>query len=123
MLEVKTEDFYNASARSIQDSQLQTALQRVGTGFDVARREAIAEVSPQVWETWREQARQIKIHTLDHLDYYLELLVDNVSRAGGEVHFARDAAQANAIVADLAGTRQVAMAVKSKHSKWMMMGE
>ena len=114
MVEVKTEDFYGASAQAIQDSQLQVALQRVGTGFDVARREAIAEVGPEVWEEWREQARQIKIHTLEHLDYYLELLADNVARAGGQVHFAKDAAQANAIVADLAGTRQVGMAIKSK---------
>ena len=114
MVEVKTEDFYGASAQAIQDSQLQVALQRVGTGFDVARREAIAEVGPEVWEEWREQARQIKIHTLEHLDYYLELLTDNVARAGGQVHFAKDAAQANAIVADLASTRQVGMAVKSK---------
>jgi L-lactate dehydrogenase complex protein LldF len=114
MAEIKTQDFYTASTISIQDPQLRQALRRVGAGFDGARREAIAEVTPEAWEEWREQARQIKVHTLDHLDYYLGLLYDNVTRAGGQVHFARDAAQANAIVADLARTRQVRIATKSK---------
>jgi L-lactate dehydrogenase complex protein LldF len=111
---IKTQDFYAASTISIRDPQLRQALRRVGTGFDGARREAIAEVTPETWEEWREQARQIKVHTLDHLDYYLGLLHDNVTKAGGQVHFARDAAQANAIVAELAQTRQVRIATKSK---------
>lgn len=114
MAEVKTQDFYAASTISIQDPQLRRALQRVGSGFDGARREAISEVTPEVWEEWREQARQIKVHTLEHLDYYLGLLYDKVTEVGGQVHFARDAVQANAIVADLARTRQVRITTKSK---------
>jgi L-lactate dehydrogenase complex protein LldF len=114
MAEVKARDFYQASTLSIQDPQLRRALRRVGTGFDGARQECIEEVTPQVWEQWREQARRIKAHTLDHLDYYLELLHDNVTRAGGTVHFARDAAEANGIVAQLVHSRQVRVATKSK---------
>ena len=114
MPQVKTQDFFPASALSMQDAQLQLALRRAGTGFDGARLEAIDEVGEDNWEQWREQARQIKVHTLDHLDYYLELLAENVDRAGGHVHFAKDAAQANAIVAELAGSRGVKVATKSK---------
>jgi L-lactate dehydrogenase complex protein LldF len=114
MADIKTQNFYAASTISIQDPQLRQALRRVGTGFDGARRDAISEVTPEVWEEWREQARQIKAHTLDHLDYYLELLYDNVTKDGGQVHFARDAAQANAIVANLAQTRHARIATKSK---------
>ena len=72
------------------------------------------EVSWEAWEEWREEARQIKIHALDHLDYYLELLHDRVTEAGGHVHFARDSAQANAIVAEIARSHQVKIATKSK---------
>jgi L-lactate dehydrogenase complex protein LldF len=86
----------------------------VGTGFDGGRRQAIDEVTPEVWETWREEARRIKAHTLDHLDFYLELLYEKVTKAGGQVHFAADAAEANAIIAHLAQTRKVRIAVKSK---------
>ena len=96
------------------DPQLRRALDRVGSGFDVARRNAIEEVSEEAWDEWRDEARSIKIHTLDHLDYYLELLHDNVTAAGGQVHFAADAAEANAIVSHLARSRGVKVATKSK---------
>ena len=114
MPEVKTGQFSTASAAAMQNPQLRRALDRVGVGFDVARRNAIEEVTSEAWEEWREEARNIKIHTLDHLDYYLELLHDNVTAAGGQVHFAADAAEANAIVGHLVQTRGVKVATKSK---------
>ncbi|MYE38715.1 MAG: iron-sulfur cluster-binding protein, partial [Chloroflexi bacterium] len=114
MPEVKTGQFTTASAAAMLDPQLRRALDRVGVGFDVARRNAIEEVTSEAWEEWREEARNIKIHTLDHLDYYLELLHDNVTAAGGQVHFAADAAEANAIVGHLVQTRGVKVATKSK---------
>ena len=114
MPQVNTQNFFPASVLSVQNTQLQEALRRAGTGFDGARQEAIDEVGQDSWEKWREEARQIKVHTLEYLDYYLELLTDNVERAGGHVHFARDAAQANSIVAELATSRGVRVATKSK---------
>ena len=114
MAQTKTRDFFEASSLSINDPQLQRALQRVGTGFDTNRRNAIDEVTPAAWDAWREEARSIKAHTLDHLDYYLEMLHDNVTKSGGQVHFAADAAQANEIIADLARSRKVRVAIKSK---------
>ena len=69
MPQVKTQDFFPASELSMQNAQLQVALKRAGTGFDGARQEAIAEVGHDIWEEWREEARQIKVHTLEHLDY------------------------------------------------------
>ena len=114
MADIKTREFTTASAAAVLDPQLRLALERVGTGFDGARREAIDEVSPQTWEEWREEARRIKIHALDHLDYYLDLLHENVTRAGGRVHFAKDSAEANAIVGEIVRTRNIRVATKSK---------
>ena len=114
MPEIKTQDFSAASIKAMLDPKLQRALDRVGSGFDVARRAAIEEVSPQVWEQWRQQARDIKVHTIEHLDYYLDLLYTTVTAAGGHLHFANDASQANEIVAHIARTRNVKVAVKSK---------
>ena len=114
MADVKTGEFKEASARAIIDPQLQAALRRVGGGFDGARRDAIDELSSQRWEELREQARKIKRHTLDNLDYYLEMLHDRVVENGGQVHFARDDAEANAIIADLARSRGVKLVTKSK---------
>ena len=114
MAEVKTKDFVAASGAAMQDANLRRALRQVGTGFNEARLDAIEEVSWEAWEEWREAARRIKIHALDHLDYYLELLHDRVVQAGGQVHFARDSAHANAIVAEIAQAGQVKIATKSK---------
>ncbi len=114
MAEVKTGDFFKASTVSIQDPKLQRALRRVGTGFDTNRRLSIDDVTPEAWESWREEARRIKAHTMDHLDYYLDLLHSNVTKAGGQVHFAKDADQANAIVAGIAQAGGVRTATKSK---------
>ena len=114
MAEVKTGEFVAASSAAMQDANLRRALRMVGGGFNEARLDAIEEVSWEAWEEWREEARNIKIHALEHLDYYLDLLYERVTAAGGHVHFARDAAQANAIVAEIARSRQVKIATKSK---------
>ena len=114
MAQVKTRDFFKASSESVRDPQLRRALDRVGSGFDTRRREAIDEVTPEAWEDWRAEASRIKTHTLEHLDYYLELLHDNVTKAGGHVYFAEDAQQANDIVTGLAKSRGLGIAIKSK---------
>ena len=114
MADVKTRDFVPASGAAMQDANLRRALRQVGGGFNEARLDAIEEVSWEAWEEWREEARRIKIHALENLDYYLELLHDRVTTAGGHVHFARDSAQANSIVAEIARSRNVKIATKSK---------
>ena len=114
MAEVATREFVAASQAAVRDEQLRQALRRAGSGFDGTRREAIAEVTEDVWEDWRQQARSIKEHTIAHLDYYLAMLERNVRAAGGQVHFARDAAQANAIVSEIARQQGVRTVTKSK---------
>src|SRR5689334_253813 len=47
------------------------------------------------WEQLREAGHQIKEHTLRHLDTYLLRFEDAFTRAGGKVHWARDADEAN----------------------------
>ena len=111
---VKTQQFATASAAAVSDARLQGTMKKVMGHFDEARREAIDEITPQVWEELRQHARQIKSHTVDNLDYYLEMLQDRITQNGGHVHFARDASQAKDIVADLAHSHGVRLAIKSK---------
>jgi L-lactate dehydrogenase complex protein LldF len=49
------------------------------------------------WQELRQAASDIKAHTLAHLDYYLVEFERNCERAGGKVHWARDADEANTI--------------------------
>jgi L-lactate dehydrogenase complex protein LldF len=62
------------------------------------------------WEALREAGRAIKERTLRHLDTYLLQLEEAVQRAGGQVHWAADAEEANRIVTRLVqahGAREV----------------
>src|SRR6516162_2552901 len=62
-----------------------------------AKREIVVHELPD-WEALREAGRAIKHRTLRHLDKYLLQLEESVIRAGGQVHWAQDAAAANEIV-------------------------
>ncbi|MBC8280985.1 MAG: lactate utilization protein, partial [Chloroflexi bacterium] len=114
MPEIKTQDFSAASAQAILDPKLRRALDRVAEGFHVARLDRIEEVTQETWDGWKDQARDIKVHTIEHLDYYLDLLDKNVTAAGGQLHFAKDADEANEIVAHIVRTRDIKIATKSK---------
>lgn len=63
------------------------------------RAKAVAELDD--WALLREAGKQIKDHTLRHLDTYLVQLEEAVTAAGGVVHWAADAAEANRIVTRL----------------------
>jgi L-lactate dehydrogenase complex protein LldF len=53
------------------------------------------------WQQLRDTASAIKAHTLAHLDHYLLDFERNCTAAGGTVHWARDADEANAIAISL----------------------
>ncbi|NGQ96888.1 iron-sulfur cluster-binding protein [Brevibacillus sp. SYP-B805] len=66
------------------------------------------------WEEWRERGRQIRLHTIAHLDYYLAQFAENLRRAGGYVHFASTAEEAVAITLQIMAAKQAKSVVKSK---------
>jgi L-lactate dehydrogenase complex protein LldF len=83
------------------------------TGRFLDNRAARVAEMPQ-WEELRRAASDIRLHTLQHLDAYLEQVEQQVKHAGGQVHWARDAAEARRIVVELARQHNVKTAVKSK---------
>ncbi len=110
----KRSRFGEASAQAVADARLQRTLGHVMHHFNDARTTAIQEMTEETWEQLRERARAIKAHTLEHLDYYLELVDRAVRRNGGHVHFARDAQEANAIVLAIARRHEVKRVIKGK---------
>lgn len=81
--------------------------------FVRAKRDKAAQALPE-WETLREVASQIKMHTVTHLADYLEQFERNAKNRGATVHWARDAAEHNRIVLDILQRHKVARVVKSK---------
>ncbi|RED77553.1 LutB/LldF family L-lactate oxidation iron-sulfur protein [Cohnella phaseoli] len=66
------------------------------------------------WEDWRERGRQIRLHTIAHLDYYLNLFVENARANGVHVHFAETAKEAVDISMAIAERVSAKTVVKSK---------
>lgn len=66
------------------------------------------------WEEWRERGRQIRLHTIAHLDYYLNLFVENARSHGVHVHFADNAVEATDIVMTIAKHKEAQSVIKSK---------
>ena len=62
----------------------------ITTATDVfyGKREALVEEVPE-WEELREEARRIRNHVLDNLDYYLAQFAENAEKAGSHVYFAQ----------------------------------
>ena len=84
---------------ALDDSQLQRAMAKVPTGFVVQR--AAARAALPEFDDLRDKARDIKNHTLEHLDLYLEEFERKVTEAGGVVHWASDASEARVIIQDI----------------------
>jgi L-lactate dehydrogenase complex protein LldF len=91
--------FKDNAVKAMADQQLQKALSVVETNFIEKRRKAAAKL-PE-FEALRDEARDIKNHTLAHLDLYLERYVSKVEATGGHVHFAVTPEEARAIVLDI----------------------
>jgi L-lactate dehydrogenase complex protein LldF len=81
--------------------------------FVRSKRDRIAATIPE-WELLRETASNIKQHTLSRLAEYLEQFERNATAAGAVVHWAKDAAEHNAIVLSLLQKHSAKRVVKSK---------
>ncbi len=88
---------FPANARAaLRNAQLQTALARVPEGF-IAKRTQAREALPE-FDAIRDAARDMKDHTLEHLDLYLEEFEARAREAGGAVHWASTPEDARQII-------------------------
>ncbi|MDJ0950027.1 MAG: LutB/LldF family L-lactate oxidation iron-sulfur protein [Alphaproteobacteria bacterium] len=100
--------FKQNAHEAMADAPLQKALGNIKHGFIQKRRKAAARL-PE-FEALRDQAREIKNHTLAHLDFYLERFEQKVVDNGGTVHWCRtaeDARRAILSVCRLVGAKTV----------------
>lgn len=104
--------FPKAARDAVHDVTLRANLRHATHTIRDKRAKAVAELED--WALLREAGKQIKNHTLRHLDRYLEQLESAVVAAGGTVHWAADAAEANRIVADLVKATGESEVVKVK---------
>lgn len=112
MNHLSSETFDQNAKAALADAHLRGALKNATSLFG-ERRKAAAASLPN-WEELRSEARAIKDEVLSHLDRYLEEFVRNAESRGARVHWARDAAEANAIICGLTNECNARIVVKSK---------
>jgi L-lactate dehydrogenase complex protein LldF len=104
--------FPSAAREALADTQLRKNLAHATSTIRAKRAAVVTEVDE--WEELRLAGAAIKDNTLHHLDEHLLALEESLTARGATVHWARDAAEACAIVADIAQGHGVDELVKVK---------
>jgi L-lactate dehydrogenase complex protein LldF len=91
--------FPDAAREALADPQLRRNLGAATATIRARRAAVVGEVED--WEALRDAGAAIKADVLQRLPELLEQLESRVTAAGGHVHWARDAAEANAVVTRL----------------------
>ncbi len=110
--DARPEAFSHAATAALANPQVRANIRHATTSIRRKRAGVVAEVTD--WEFLREAAAAIKDETLASLDDVLVTLEASVQAAGGTVHWARDAAEANEIVIGLVRAEGVDEVVKVK---------
>lgn len=102
--------FPRAARTLLKNEQLRQNLHHATNVIQTKRARVTAELSD--WQELQLAGQRIREHTMAYLDAYLLQFEENCRRAGGMVHWARDAAEARQIVVTLA---QQALAAHGGH--------
>lgn len=94
------------------DNHLQKALRGFQTGFVHNRKIAIKRL--QEFDDLRDKARDIKNHTIAHMDAYLDIYQKNVEFSGGRVHWAVDGVEACELILGICHTAGAKTVTKGK---------
>jgi L-lactate dehydrogenase complex protein LldF len=101
-----------AAKKALADSQLRSNIRNATHTIRTKRARVVAELDD--FEQLRQAAADIKDDVLGGLGRYLEQVEESLTAAGATVHWARDAAEANRIVVEIARRHKVDEVVKVK---------
>lgn len=104
--------FQKGARHALANSQLRRNLYKATHTIRDKRAAVVGEVPD--WQELREAGRALKEQSLRHLDTYLLQLEASVQQAGGHVHWARDAEEANAIIMHIVAEHDTQEVIKVK---------
>ncbi len=110
--DARPEAFPHAATAALAGSRVRANIRHATRSIRTKRAAVVAEVPD--WELLRLAGAAVKDDTLARLDTVLVALESSVQAAGGTVHWARDAAEANEIVVDLVQAEGADEVVKVK---------
>lgn len=104
--------FPTLAKEALKDTQLRANLARATTTIRDKRAKVVAEVAD--WEALRQAGHDIKMATLANLSTHLARFESEFAASGGQVHWARNSAEACEIVARIAAENNITEVVKVK---------
>jgi L-lactate dehydrogenase complex protein LldF len=108
---------YNMHSRADAGSRnirLQQFVKNATSLKDHGRVQTCRDAFGENYDAVRRLAGQIKQHTLDSLDRYIEQFIDAATKAGVQVHFAASGEEANRICLEIARNDNCRLCVKAK---------
>jgi len=111
-MESQAHNFKQRADVALHDMELQKALGMLKGGL--ASKRSVAVAAMPEFDAVRDAGRDIKEHTLAHLDYYLEEFERNCVAAGGQVHWASSVEDAREIIVKLCADAAAKRVTKGK---------
>jgi L-lactate dehydrogenase complex protein LldF len=108
---IQSGQIHERARQVLADAHLQEAYRSSTLRLYTHRLQAISELPG--FERLRERAYALKRDVMEHLDYYLAQFAENAERRGGHIHWAATAAEACAVVREIAegaGAREIVKA-------------
>lgn len=104
--------FPAAAKTAMANAQLRRNVRHATSVISAKRAKVVGELPD--WEALRQAAHDIKEYTLRHLDEYLEQFETACTQAGGQVHWAKDADDANRIIVEIIQKHRATEVIKVK---------
>ena len=104
--------FKNRVQEGIENDFMRQAVSSAQGRLKTGRLNAAEELGD--WEDWRTLGEEIRSHTLENIDYYLQQLSDQVAKRGGNVFFAETPEEANAYIQNVVKQKNGKKIAKSK---------
>ncbi|MFC4076035.1 LutB/LldF family L-lactate oxidation iron-sulfur protein [Salinithrix halophila] len=98
--------------KALEDSFLREAVRKTQNKLRTGK--ATAETEMENWEDWRLRAEEIRRHTVENLDYYLDQFTIHVEQAGGQVHFADTSGDVLDVITGVIREKEAKSIIKSK---------
>src|SRR5690625_7834946 len=111
-LHIGEKQFQKRVDRGLEDGKMRSNVRAAQQRLQTNRKKAADELGD--WEAWRNLGEEIRRHTIEHLDYYLEQLSDNVVKRGGKVFFAQTKEEANEYILQVIRSKEAKKVVKAK---------
>lgn len=111
-MHIGEKDFQKRIEKGINDIKMRKSVRSAQTRLQTNRINAAEELGD--WELWRNLGEEIRRHTIENLDYYLEQLSDKIAERGGKVFFAHTAEEANQYISNVIKEKNAKKIVKAK---------